>query len=71
MAKMTFIELESKSLGSRKFGIEHATAILADKGNKPENGWYLPETSEYELVNGVIIKKQNVNNKRYKRNTSF
>ena len=71
-AKNTRIELKTKNGGSGMFGIEHATAILADKWNNKETGWYIPEDSEYEYRDGIITKKRrNVENRRYKRQTTF
>ena len=71
-AKNTMIELNTKGGSSGMFSIEHATAILADKWNNAETGWYIPENSEYEYTDGVIIKKKrNVENRRYKRETTF
>lgn len=67
MAKTTMVELECKSLGRRLFSIEQATAILANRYNKPHNGWYLPNDSEYEFVDNIIVKKQKNNDIEYKR----
>jgi hypothetical protein len=67
MAKTTMVELECKTLGRRLFSIEQATAILTNRYNKPSNGWYLPEDSEYEFVDNIIVKKQKNNDIEYKR----
>lgn len=67
MAKTTMVELECKTLGRRLFSIEQATAILTNRYNKPSNGWYLPEDSEYEFVENIIVKKQKNNDIEYKR----
>jgi hypothetical protein len=69
MAKTTMVELECKALGRRMFPIEQATAILTNRFNKPSNGWYLPEDSEYEFKDNIIVKKRrdDVEPKRYAR----
>jgi hypothetical protein len=69
MAKQTMIELECKVLGRRMFTLEHATAILTSKYNRPKDGWYIPDGSEYKFENGVIVKRQSNDTepKRYKR----
>lgn len=67
MAKTTMVELECKTLGRRLFSIEQATAILTNRYNKPHNGWYLPNDSEYEFVDNIIVKKQKNNDIEYKR----
>lgn len=67
MAKTTMVELECKTLGRRLFSIEQASAILTNRYNKPSNGWYLPEDSEYEFVDNIIVKKQKNNDIEYKR----
>ena len=37
----------------REFDIDHAERILA----MPRSGWKLPEESEYEYKDGVIIRR--------------
>lgn len=54
MAKVTIVELECPKLGKREFEITHAERLLA----MPKNGgWALPKESDYELKDGVIIRR--------------
>jgi hypothetical protein len=42
----------------REFNLKHAERILKYQEKKnisPENGWSLPEKSEYDFVNGKLI----------------
>lgn len=54
MAKVTRIVLATVSEGAKQeFDIDHAERILAMKNS----GWYIPEDSKYELVNGSICQR--------------
>lgn len=54
MAKVTMVTLATVNEGAlREFDIDHAERILA----MPRSGWKLPEESEYEYKDGVIIRR--------------
>ena len=45
----------------RKFSVEHAENLISMRNN---GGWELPKNSEYEYIDGSIIRRNKKQNKR-------
>lgn len=54
-SKKSEVVLICPKLGyERKFSVEHAESLLSMKNN---GGWVLPKNSEFEYIDGTIVRR--------------